>query len=478
MSKLAFWQSQGDECVNSLGRQQGAMDTRIGLARTALAWLGVACVSLLGAACGSDDGGGGNSTAALSENVHIVPGSPVKGADGSLEHPFASLDAALAAINAATTWDGVIVAHKGRYEITAELALPKNADFKVLAGATFALGPDVSLHAQRNLQVRGTATEPVTFTWLQDGSHWGSLTNFAKTSRDNVVEYAVFEHGGESQFEGIGVRGALSFADAGGRISHSTFRNNEGDDGLNLKRSATIVEYCTFDSNFGDALDSDGPADAEIHDCLFLDNGNDSVDLGEGSTQHVFHNIMLRSGDKGVSVGDGSFPMVDHNLMIGCHIGVGVKDSSDPEVRNNTIYGADKGVSSYENTAGLGGGLGQFVNNIIWASKEMDVEIIDGAPSFSYSCIQSGYAGVGNLSEAEGCPDPLFADVENQDFHLKSAGGRWDATKKTWVTDTETSPCIDAGDPNVPVSTETAPNGSRVELGAYGGTVEASRTPE
>ncbi len=440
-----------------------------------LSAVSLAFLALSTSACGSDDDGG--KASGLPENLHVVPGSAAKGADGSVEHPFATITAAVDAIKAATSWDGVIVAHKGRHELNEELALPKNADFKVLAGATFALGPDVSLHVQRRLEVRGTAAEPVLFTWLQAGSHWGSLTNFVKTSLDNVVEYATFEHGGESQFEGIGVRGALSFADAGGRISHCTFRENEGDDGLNLKRSPTVVEYSTFEANFGDALDSDGPADAEIHDCVFRENGNDAVDLGEGSTQHVFHNIMINSGDKGVSIGDTSFPYVHHNIMVGCHIGVGVKDSSDPEVRNNTIYAADKGVSSYENTSGKGGGLGQFVNNIIWASKDADIEIIDGAPSFTYNCIQSGYEGTGNLSEAAGCPDPLFADVENQDFHLKSAAGRYDASKKAWVLDAETSPCIDAGDPNVPVSMETAPNGSRVELGAYGGTAEASRTP-
>lgn len=433
------------------------------------------CVTCLVAACGSSDAGSGGADT-LPETVHVVPGSSLKGADGSIEHPFPTLTAAVSAIEAAASFDGVLIAHPGRHELRAELALPKAVDFKVLAGATFALGPDVSLHAQRRLEVRGTATAPVLFTWLEPGSHWGSLTNLTRGSRDNVVEYATFEHGGEAQFEGVGVRGALSFAEAGGRISHCIFRENEGDDGVNLKRSATVVEYSTFERNVGDGLDSDGPADAAIHDCLFVDNGNDAVDLGEGSTEHVFRNIMLRSGDKGISIGDTSFPYVHNNLIIDCHVGVGVKDSSDPEVRNNTIYGADKGVSSYENSAGSGGGLGQFINNIIWASKDADIEIIDGSPSFSYSCIQSGHPGVGNSSRASGCPDPLFADVANQDFHLKSEGGRWDPIAKSWIIDEETSPCIDAGDPNVPVGAETVPNGSRVDLGAYGGTVEASRS--
>jgi len=431
-------------------------------------------------ACGGDDDAEG--PAKLGALVHVMPGGAAKG-DGSEAHPFATIAEAVTSIEADAAWSGTLVAHEGRHEILAELAIPPSAEFKVLPGATFALGSEVSLHVQANMEIRGTEAKPVTFTWLQEGMHWGSLTNFEKTSLDNVVEWAIFEHGGESQFNGIGVRGALSFADAGGRVSHCTFRENEGDDGMNLKRSPTSVEFCRFENNFGDALDSDGPADAEIHDCYFNGNGNDAVDLGEGSTEHVYRNVMLNSGDKGVSIGDTSFPLVDHNLIVNCHIGIGIKDSSDPELRNNTLYGNEKGISSYENTAGLGGGKGQFVNGIIWNSTVTDIEIIDGSPSFSYSCIQSGYEGEGNLSEAAGCPDPMFADPDNadvdkRDFHLMSAGGRFDATSKKWIKDDVTSPCIDVGDPNTPVQQETAPNGDRIDLGAYGGTKEASRSVE
>lgn len=43
--------------------------------------------------------------------------------------------------------------------------------------------------------------------------------------------------------------------------------------------------------------------------------------------------------------------------------------------------------------------------------------------------------------------------------------------------DDVTSPCIDAGDPNSPVGDEPMPNGGRVNMGAYGGTAEASKSP-
>jgi hypothetical protein len=59
---------------------------------------------------------------------------------------------------------------------------------------------------------------------------------------------------------------------------------------------------------------------------------------------------------------------------------------------------------------------------------------------------------------------------------LKSEAGRWNPNTKTWVVDDVTSPCIDAGDPNIPVGDEPFPNGVRINMGAYGGTAEASKS--
>ena len=45
------------------------------------------------------------------------------------------------------------------------------------------------------------------------------------------------------------------------------------------------------------------------------------------------------------------------------------------------------------------------------------------------------------------------------------------------MEDEVTSPCIDAGNPGCPVGDETSPNGNRINMGAYGGTAEASKSP-
>jgi hypothetical protein len=117
-----------------------------------------------------------------------------------------------------------------------------------------------------------------------------------------------------------------------------------------------------------------------------------------------------------------------------------------------------------------------------------------------YSNVQGGDAEVYMVKNctvdwAEGNidADPLFADPGywdpngtpedpnddiwiNGDYHLKSQAGRWDSSSASWVKDDVTSPCIDTGDPNSPVGPEPFPDGGVVNMGAYGGTAEASKS--
>ena len=100
---------------------------------------------------------------------------------------------------------------------------------------------------------------------------------------------------------------------------------------------------------------------------------------------------------------------------------------------------------------------------------------IYGAVKLSYGCMTGTNAAYISASATLNnviINNPLFAGT--YDFHLKSRAGRW--TGAGWVTDPVTSPCIDMGDPSHDPTYEPLPNGGRVNLGAYGGTQEASKT--
>ena len=106
----------------------------------------------------------------------------------------------------------------------------------------------------------------------------------------------------------------------------------------------------------------------------------------------------------------------------------------------------------------------------------------------SYCDIQGGLAGIKGTGSVLWGPgnidtDPCFVrdgswyTVEG-DYHLKSQAGRWDPNTQSWVLDNVTSLCIDAGNPGCPLGSE--PNDSnniRINMGAFGGTPLASKTP-
>ncbi len=63
---------------------------------------------------------------------------------------------------------------------------------------------------------------------------------------------------------------------------------------------------------------------------------------------------------------------------------------------------------------------------------------------------------------------------ETGDLHIRSTVGRWDDVNEIWTQDAIQGPGIDAGDPNSDYLEEYWPNGGVVNIGAYGGLVEAS----
>jgi hypothetical protein len=111
------------------------------------------------------------------------------------------------------------------------------------------------------------------------------------------------------------------------------------------------------------------------------------------------------------------------------------------------------------------------------------------SPIVTFSDVEGGFLGTGNIDA-----DPCFIDAgywDNNDtpgdpnddiwvdgdYHLKSQAGRWDPNSESWVTDANTSLCVDAGNPGCPVGSEPMPNGNRINMGAYGGTPTASKSP-
>lgn len=109
-------------------------------------------------------------------------------------------------------------------------------------------------------------------------------------------------------------------------------------------------------------------------------------------------------------------------------------------------------------------------NSIFWRNGAEELTLVDGSLTVRYSRTSSTQSGEGNSGG-----DPLFAGAGAGAYHLQSTAGRWDGA--AWVKDGASSPAIDSGDSADGVGDEPTPNGGRVNLGAFGGTATASKTP-
>jgi hypothetical protein len=175
----------------------------------------------------------------------------------------------------------------------------------------------------------------------------------------------------------------------------------------------------------------------------------------------------------------------NYSSCFGAAIGyAGLCGAPYSNVINCTFY---NNSSPYSGSAvATWGGTGDKIilqNCISWGNTtpDLDIEVRTkcGLPKISanFSILQSSWYGstvtVANIIVA----DPCFVDPFDGDFHLQSQAGRWNPNSQSWVTDANTSVAIDAGDPNSDWRGELWPHGKRINMGAYGGTAEASMSP-
>jgi hypothetical protein len=105
---------------------------------------------------------------------------------------------------------------------------------------------------------------------------------------------------------------------------------------------------------------------------------------------------------------------------------------------------------------------------IIWGAGNIDFDPLFANPGY--------WTDVNDPNIVVEPNDPNAVWI-NGDYHLKSKAGRWDPTSKSWIIDDVTSPCIDAGNPMSSVEDEPEPDGGIINMGAYGGSSQASKSP-
>lgn len=236
-----------------------------------------------------------------------------------------------------------------------------------------------------------------------------------------------------------------------------------------------VAKGCIFRKNYPGAVsdgNSNGPTFTE---CIF--SGNSSLHYGGAAcVEMATFNHCIFTGNK--SLGDYSSAGAVYGFVTlafnNCTFSNNWVDSGQAincdgvTYVNNCIFWEPKDqLSMHEHSIVL-----MFVDysdiqgGWTWPGKG----IIDADPCF----VDPGYwanADDPNVTAEPNDPNAVWFDG---DYHLKSQDGRWDPITESWVFDDVTSPCIDTGDPNSPVTFEPFPNGGIINMGAYGGTAEAS----
>ena len=171
--------------------------------------------------------------------------------------------------------------------------------------------------------------------------------------------------------------------------------------------------------------------------------------------------VLQNPGDFAVSFyyGEGPGSILKNFIIRDSFMAVFIADSS-PTISNLTIVGNKYGIEAYADSEP------DISNTILWNNTDDD---LFGCRA-RYSCVERG--GEGNITT-----DPLFVDTDNDDYHIRSERGRYWPEHDIWVLDKVTSPCVDGGDPDTDTLNEPMPHGGRINIGAYGGTMEASLSP-
>ncbi|MDP6275425.1 MAG: right-handed parallel beta-helix repeat-containing protein, partial [Candidatus Marinimicrobia bacterium] len=169
--------------------------------------------------------------------------------------------------------------------------------------------------------------------------------------------------------------------------AYSESLNNWGKDLLIV--GGAVPSDVTIDGNF--EINGGSPALYDLH--LTNNNGtNDALQINNDAVVTMYNLLITNSNYAGVTVNNDAIATM-YNL---------------------TIYGNTTGI--YDNSTGTV----SAVNSILWNNTAETY----GTPTITYSDVEDGYTGTGNIDS-----DPDFVAAENGDFNLQI-----------------TSPCIDAGD--------------------------------
>jgi parallel beta-helix repeat protein len=241
---------------------------------------------------------------------------------------------------------------------------------------------------------------------------------------------------------------------------------------------------------------------------------NTAVGISCGSGAAVSQNVIYSNGwgiQANVPAGDPS-SFLNNLLYSNSTGGLQLVGGYNTPVVNNTIYQTAGDAFSLVGQANQTNV--SLRNNIFWVTSGYDIRVDSNSQSALTSDYNDLYAtatgqpgdwqnagqstlGSWQLASSQDADsisaDPLFVNLSASNFHEQSLYGSYHSGSLapvvnpqtgfpstatiTTATDANQSPAIDAGDGTSPYPLEPSPNGGYINLGAFGNTAQASRSP-
>ncbi|MHC4615033.1 MAG: right-handed parallel beta-helix repeat-containing protein, partial [Planctomycetota bacterium] len=238
-----------------------------------------------------------------------------------------------------------------------------------------------------------TTVSGCTFTMNDAIGGGGGMRVSGSTGTQRVVSDCTFDLNTAGS-SGAGLH--VSFAGTSTTVSHCTFTGNVSPNGagVDVDASDPTIRHCTFIGNeaiIGGGMNNNVTSSPTVTNCLFVGNEAGFLSAGTGDFGH----------GGAISNAPGSFTTVTNCTFKG----------NSCLFPGGAVYNYDTGPT--------------VTNCILWDNFPDQIAHNAGVPDVTYSDIEGGFAGTGNIDM-----DPLFADADGR----LSAG----------------SPAIDAGNNAAP----------------------------
>jgi parallel beta-helix repeat protein len=247
--------------------------------------------------------------------------------------------------------------------------------------------------------------------------------------------------------------GGLHCNNASATISDSVITGNANNTGtIHCAENCSLtITNCSVTDNTGGGITCYDSPSLTITTCSITDNTGRGINCYNSSSITISDSMIARNSQRGIQIENSSSASITNctiteNITEWGGAGIEIVNSSPTVtnciISNNTATLNGAGIRCRENSSptitnctignntasGNGGGIHMqdnssptVTNSILWADSPDEISIDTGALGITYSDIEDGWPGEGNISA-----DPLF--VGGGDYHL-----------------TGMSPCINAG---------------------------------